>query len=79
MQSMKLFAGLLCVLASTAFAQAWPDKPVKVVLSQPAGSGPDNVARILSDKRRNGPVLSRIQLPISWCSSDDGRCRRVSI
>ncbi|MBT9487934.1 MAG: tripartite tricarboxylate transporter substrate binding protein, partial [Rubrivivax sp.] len=31
-------------------AQAWPDKPVKWVLSQPPGSGPDNVARILSDR-----------------------------
>ncbi len=29
---------------------AWPDKPVKWVLSQPPGSGPDNVARILSDR-----------------------------
>jgi tripartite-type tricarboxylate transporter receptor subunit TctC len=33
-----------------ARAQAWPDKPVKWVLSQPPGSGPDNVARILSDR-----------------------------
>jgi tripartite-type tricarboxylate transporter receptor subunit TctC len=31
-------------------SQAWPDKPVKWVLSQPPGSGPDNVARILSDR-----------------------------
>jgi tripartite-type tricarboxylate transporter receptor subunit TctC len=39
------------VLASRhALAQVWPDKPVKWVLSQPPGSGPDNVARILSDR-----------------------------
>ena len=31
-------------------AQTWPDKPVRWVLSQPPGSGPDNVARILSDR-----------------------------
>ncbi len=31
-------------------AQAWPDKPVRFVLSQPPGSGPDNVARILSER-----------------------------
>lgn len=31
-------------------AQAWPEKPVKWVLSQPPGSGPDNVARLLSDR-----------------------------
>lgn len=46
-------AGALALLAPitrTAQAQAWPDKPVKWVLSQPPGSGPDNVARILSDR-----------------------------
>jgi tripartite-type tricarboxylate transporter receptor subunit TctC len=31
-------------------SQSWPDKPVKWTLSQPPGSGPDNVARILSDR-----------------------------
>jgi len=31
-------------------AQAWPDKPVRWVLSQPPGSGPDNVARILGER-----------------------------
>lgn len=29
---------------------AWPDKPVKWILSQPPGSGPDNVARILTER-----------------------------
>ena len=46
------------VLASTALpifstapqAQSWPDKPVKWVLSQPPGSGPDNVARLLAER-----------------------------
>ena len=40
----------LATLAPPARAQAWPDKPVRWVLSQPPGSGPDNVARILSDR-----------------------------
>ena len=31
-------------------AQAWPDKPIKFVLSQPPGSGPDNVARMLAER-----------------------------
>ncbi len=42
----------LAALGRTGFSAAqdkWPDKPVKVVLSQPAGSGPDNVARLLGD------------------------------
>lgn len=36
--------------ASWAQTEAWPDKPIKFVLSQPPGSGPDNVARILGDR-----------------------------
>lgn len=32
-----------------ALAQPWPDKPVKLVLSQPAGSGPDTIARLVAD------------------------------
>lgn len=34
-----------------AFAQpAWPDRPIRFILSQPAGSGPDNAARLLSER-----------------------------
>lgn len=38
--------------ATSVWAQteAWPDKPIKFVLSQPPGSGPDNVARLLGDR-----------------------------
>ena len=40
------------VASSGTWAQTnnWPDKPIKLVLSQPAGSGPDNVARLLGDR-----------------------------
>ena len=44
-----LAAGL-SVLAAGAFAQAWPSKPPKIILSQPAGSPPDIIARIIADK-----------------------------
>ena len=37
-------------LPAWAQSQAWPDKPVKWILSQPPGSGPDNVARLLGDR-----------------------------
>lgn len=46
-------AGLLAATAPAAWAQGsgpWPDKPVKFILSQPPGSGPDNVARLLADR-----------------------------
>ena len=44
-----LAAGLLPLNAG-AQAPAWPDKPIKWVLSQPPGSGPDNVARLLATR-----------------------------
>src|SRR5689334_11055427 len=44
--------GAACAgLQPLAFAQgAWPDKPVKMILSQPAGSGPDILARYLGEQ-----------------------------
>lgn len=29
--------------------EPWPTKPIRMVLSQPAGSGPDNIARVLGE------------------------------
>jgi len=46
-------AGLLAAAIPQTWAQgngSWPDKPVKFILSQPPGSGPDNVARLLGDR-----------------------------
>lgn len=46
-----LIGAASAVLPFTATAQAaWPDRPVRFILSQPAGSGPDNVARLLSER-----------------------------
>jgi tripartite-type tricarboxylate transporter receptor subunit TctC len=53
MKRKTFVAALLAALAfpvALAQAPAWPDKPVKLLLSQPPGSGPDNVARLLSDR-----------------------------
>jgi tripartite-type tricarboxylate transporter receptor subunit TctC len=48
--STSLAAGVFGSLATAVQAQsAWPDKPVRWVLSQPPGSGPDNIARILGE------------------------------
>jgi tripartite-type tricarboxylate transporter receptor subunit TctC len=48
--TMTLAGAGLTAAAQMLRAQAWPDKPIKWVLSQPAGSGPDIVARILSER-----------------------------
>ena len=50
-QFTTLLAGTSLAAATPLLrAQSWPDKPVKWVLSQPPGSGPDNVARLLADR-----------------------------
>ena len=44
---------VLTALFGTAFpaaAQAWPSKPVKLIVSQAAGGAPDIVARLVSDR-----------------------------
>jgi len=48
------FAGLvmLAVASTTAWAQAsdWPNRPVRLVVPYPPGTGPDIMARLVSDK-----------------------------
>ena len=54
----KLFRTLLLIMLVAVFglasaqtaAQSWPTKPVRFILSQPAGSSPDIVARLLGDR-----------------------------
>src|SRR5258705_10377128 len=40
---------LLLLLPATAFAQAWPQHPVTILMGFPAGSGVDVVARLLQE------------------------------
>jgi tripartite-type tricarboxylate transporter receptor subunit TctC len=44
---------LACTLATTAFAQSWPDKPVRIVVPAPAGSSLDIIVRTLGDKLKD--------------------------
>jgi tripartite-type tricarboxylate transporter receptor subunit TctC len=46
----SLLIAALCIVCGPASAQAWPTKPVRFVLSQPGGSSPDIVARLLGDR-----------------------------
>ena len=48
-----LTLGLLMGLAGVATAQAWPTKPVRVVVPAPAGSSLDIIVRTLGDKLKD--------------------------
>ena len=49
---LRIFAALAgaLLIAGQALAQAWPSKPVRFIVSTPAGTSPDIVARMLSDR-----------------------------
>jgi tripartite-type tricarboxylate transporter receptor subunit TctC len=49
---LRLLVLSLAVLfvSSDAHAQAWPSRPVKIIVSQAAGATPDIIARLLADK-----------------------------
>lgn len=46
------FATTLCLstFATSALAQAWPNKPVRMIVPFPAGAAPDVVARLVADR-----------------------------
>ena len=46
--SMLLSAALLAATGVAATAQQYPDKPIKLIVPQAAGSATDNVARVLA-------------------------------
>src|SRR3954471_2462356 len=46
----SLLLSLLLLSHAPAFAQSWPAKPVRLVLSQPPGSSPDILARMLTER-----------------------------
>lgn len=49
MRKVALFLAAM-VLASPAVGQDWPNRPVKIIVTQAAGSTPDIIARLAADK-----------------------------
>jgi len=45
-----LMAAALALGGTGAWAQAWPTKPITIIVPYPAGGGTDTVARVLADK-----------------------------
>jgi tripartite-type tricarboxylate transporter receptor subunit TctC len=48
--TLALASSALWPAAALRAQPAWPDKPVRFVLSQPPGSGPDAIARLIADR-----------------------------
>ena len=48
-----LSAVALSAVALAASAQAWPDRPIKFIVSAPAGSSLDTLARVVGDKLKD--------------------------
>jgi len=47
----RFFVAIACaVVAGSTFAQAYPSKPVKMIVGFPPGGGTDVVARVISQK-----------------------------
>ncbi|MGQ0652385.1 MAG: Bug family tripartite tricarboxylate transporter substrate binding protein [Betaproteobacteria bacterium] len=51
---MRILLTLLALFASTALAQSWPSKPVRIVVAYPPGGGIDVMSRQIAE--RLGPV-----------------------
>jgi tripartite-type tricarboxylate transporter receptor subunit TctC len=45
-----LLAGAALCLANPVYAQSWPQRPVTIVVPQPAGNSPDVLCRVIADK-----------------------------
>ena len=47
-------AACLCAAATLASAQAWPEKPIRIVVPAPAGGSMDVIARVLAEAMQPG-------------------------
>src|SRR3954470_8509379 len=54
---MNIFFALLLALPTGALAQAWPAKPIRVVVPSPPGGPPDLIIRMLAPKMNLGQPL----------------------
>ena len=68
----KILPGVVLLLASTlAAAQAFPTKPIHIVVPYPAGGGTDIVARMLAGPLREMLGKERDRVDKLWLVTDD--------
>jgi tripartite-type tricarboxylate transporter receptor subunit TctC len=54
MPALRAFVGVaVAVLAMSAAAQAWPDKPIRFIVAAPAGSSLDALARVIGERMKD--------------------------
>src|SRR5436190_12107182 len=60
MYSVMLAAAVMCWASSLAYAQAYPNKPIKIVVPWPAGGVTDSAGRVMAQRlseRMSTPVV----------------------
>jgi len=57
-----LLAGAALSIALPARAQSWPQRPVMIVVPQPAGNSPDILCRVIAEKLSRYTGLSVAQV-----------------
>ena len=56
----------LCMVSLAAFAQAYPSKPIRIVVPYPAGGGTDIVARVLAERVMKKEANPDLRLALAW-------------
>ncbi|CAN7673887.1 hypothetical protein LJR039_005354 [Pseudorhodoferax sp. LjRoot39] len=66
--AMAGLAGASALPALAGPADGWPNKPVKVIVSLPPGSGADTIARFLAPRLQQRSRRWRWRPAFRWCS-----------
>lgn len=62
----------LCIVSAAATAQAWPSKPIRMIVPYTPGGYTDNMARGLSPL---AAIISAWLMPVAVCTSESKQRR----